>query len=134
MFLRKKYGNFAVFTLPMGIVSILSVSYLFGRIVYKVGDFLYSKIIQIKTIGFDLNIKLFSFDPFFISTQSFIFLIFSIYFLIIFAMIFGRKMTEGKWSLSLDMLYFFPIFITVTPFWLLKAIFNTILQRKPAWR
>ncbi|MFH1201220.1 MAG: glycosyltransferase [bacterium] len=134
VFLRKKYGNFAVFTLPMGIVSILSVSYLFGRIVYKVGDFLYSKIIQIKTIGFDLNIKLFSFDPFFISTQSFIFLIFSIYFLIIFAMIFGRKMTEGKWSLSLDMLYFFPIFITVTPFWLLKAIFNTILQRKPAWR
>jgi len=131
---RKKYGNFAIFTLPMGVISILSVSYLFGRIVYNAGDFLYLKIIQLKTIGFHFSIKTFTFDPFFISTQSFLFLFFSIYFLVIFAMIFGRKMTEGKWGFSLDMLYFFPIFLFIAPFWLVKAVYNTILQRKPSWR
>lgn len=134
VFLRKKYGNFAIFTLPMGIISILSVSYLFGKIVYNVGNFLYLKIIQFKALGFHFNIKAFSFDPFFISTQSFMFLFFSIYFLVIFAMIFGRKMTEGKWGFSLDILYFFPIFIIIAPFWLVKAVYNTILQRKPSWR
>ncbi len=134
VFLRKKYGNFATFTLPMGIVSILSVSYLFGRIVYQIGDFIYLKIIQFKTIGFNFNLKPSDFDPFFINTQSFIFLFFSIYFLIIFAMIFGRKMTEGKWGLSPEMFYFFPIFTLVAPFWLLKAVYNTILQIKPTWR
>ena len=134
VFLRKKYGNFAIFTLPMGVISILSVSYLFGRIVYKIGDFIYFKIIQFKTIGFNFNFQPSDFDPFFISTQSFMFLFFSIYFLIIFAMVFGRRMIEGKWSLSLGMLYFFPIFIVVAPFWLIKAVFNTILQRKPVWR
>ncbi len=134
VFLRKKYGNFAIFTLPMGVVSILSVSYLFGRIVYKIGDFIYSKIIQFKIIGFHFPTKIFYFDTFFINTQAFMFLFFSIYSLIIFAMIFGRKMTEGKWGLSLDMLYFFPIFIIIAPFWLIRAVFNTILQRKPSWR
>jgi len=118
----------------MGVISILSVSYLFGRIVYKIGDFIYFKIIQFKTIGFNFNFQPSDFDPFFISTQSFMFLFFSIYFLIIFAMVFGRRMIEGKWSLSLGMLYFFPIFIVVAPFWLIKAVFNTILQRKPVWR
>jgi len=131
---KGKYGNFAVFTLPMGIISILSVSYLFGKIVYNIGNFLYLKILQFKIIGFHFNSKVFDLDPFFVNTQSFIFLIFSIYFLVIFAMIFGRKMTEGKWVLSLDILYFFPVFIIIAPFWLMRAVYNTILQRKPAWR
>ena len=131
---KKKYGNFAIFTLPMGIISILSVSYLFGRIVYNLGDFVYLKIIQFKVVGFHFSVKNLNFDTFFINTQSFVFLIFSVYFLVIFAMIFGRKMVEGKWGLSLGMLYFFPIFTIIAPFWLMRAVYNTILQRKPAWR
>jgi cellulose synthase/poly-beta-1,6-N-acetylglucosamine synthase-like glycosyltransferase len=131
---RKKYGNFATFTLPMGIISIVSVSYLFGKIIYNLGDFLYSKIKLFETVGLNFNIKNFSFDPFFINMQTFIFLIILIYFLMLFAMIFGRKMVEGKWGLSFDMFYFFPIFTIVAPLWLLKAVYNTILQRKPAWR
>lgn len=131
---KKKYGNFATFTLPMGIISIVSVSYLLGRIVYSLGNFLYSQILVFKTIGWHFNIQTFNFDPFFLNTQSFVFLVIFIYFLVIFAIIFGRKMTEGKWSLSLDMLYFFPIFSIIAPFWLFKAVYNTILQKKPAWR
>ena len=131
---KKKYGNFAVFTLPMGVISILSVSYLFGSIVYNFGNFLYLKIIQFKTVGFHFTAKIFYFDTFFINTQSFIFLVFSIYLLVIFAMILGRRMTEGKWGISLNMLYFFSIFTILAPFWLMKAVYNTILQRKPAWR
>ena len=131
---RKKYGNFAIFTLPMGIISILSVSYLFGRIVYNLGGFLYPKIIQFTNTGFNFNAKNFSFDPFFVSTQSFMFLVLVIYLLVIFAIIFGRKMSEGKWSFSFNMFYFFPVFGIIAPFWLMKAVYNTILQRKPIWR
>ena len=131
---RKKYGNFAVFTLPMGVISIFSVFYLFGRVIYNIGDFLYSKITQFKIIGFHFHVKSYSFDPFFINIQSFVFLILVIYFLVIFAMVFGQRMIKGKWALSLDMLYFFPIFLFVAPFWLMKAVYNTVLQRKPSWR
>ncbi|MFA5840739.1 MAG: glycosyltransferase family 2 protein [Candidatus Paceibacterota bacterium] len=132
--LKKKYGNFSIFTLPMGIISIFSVSYLFGRIVYNFLDFIYSKIIQFEVTGFSFNLHKMNFDPFFINTQFFIFLVFSIYILVVFSMVFGRKMTEGKWGLSLDMLYFIPVFSIVAPFWLLKAVYNTLLNRKPSWR
>lgn len=131
---KKRYGNFAMFTLPMGVISILAVGYLFVRIVYNLGHFLYFKIIQLKIIGFDFSIKNFTPDPFFIDTQFFIFLVISIYLLVIFAIVFGRRMTEGKSGLSLDILYFFPVFGLVAPFWILKAIFNTFLHRKPSWR
>src|SRR3989338_4833852 len=68
---RKKYGNFSFFTLPTGIISIFSVGYLFGRIIYNLGDFLYSKFIVFKTVGFDLASSsnfISNFDFFFLNT------------------------------------------------------------------
>ncbi len=135
--LRKKYGNFSLFTLPTGVVSIFAVSYLFGRIIYTVSDFLYKKLIVYQTVGFNLNDShsIFSnFDPFFVNAKATIFLVICIYSLVIFSMVFGKKMAEKKWSLSLSMFYFFPIFSIIAPFWLMKAVYNTILHRKPAWR
>lgn len=131
---RQKYGNFAVFTLPMGLISILSVGYVFSKLVYTLGNFLYSKIIQIQTVGLSFKFKSLVLDPFFINTQSFIFLVIVIYSLVVFAILFGRKMTKEKHTFSLNVIYFFPVFGLIAPFWLMKAIYNTILKRKPAWR
>ena len=129
---KKQYGNFSFFTLPMGIISIISVAYLFGRIIYNIASFLYSKILVFNAVGF--TGRSFNFDIYFINIRSFMFLVILIYFLVIFAMIFGRRMAEGKWGVSLGMFYFFPVFSIIAPFWLLKAVYNTILQRRPAWR
>lgn len=131
---KKKYGNFSFFTLPMGIVSIVSVSYFFGWILYRLGHFLYFKIIQFETVGLNFNIKKLNFDPFFINTQPSLFLVVLIYCLVIFAIIFGRKMTKEKNIFSFYILYFFPVFGIIAPFWLIKAVYNTILRRKPSWR
>ena len=135
---RKKYGNFALFTLPTGVISIFSVSYLFGRIVYNFFDFLYSKFIVFQTVGFHINTSsnfILNFDPFFINTKSVMFLIIVIYSLVIFSMVFGKRMAEKRWSMSLSMLYFFPIFSVIAPIWLMKALYTTIVNRRPpAWR
>ena len=132
--LRKRYGNFSTFTLPMGIITIFSVSYLFGRIIYNLGNFAYSKILFFNTVGWQFGSQIPRFDLFFINTQSFLFLVAVIYSLMVFSMIFGRKMIEGRWGLSLDMLYFFPVFSLIAPLWLFSAVYNTILKRKPSWR
>ena len=130
---RKKYGNFSTFALPMGIISIFSVGFVFGNIIYNLGDFLYSKISTFNTVGWNFITQA-HFDPFFVNAKSLIFLVVFIYVATIFSMIFGRKMTEGKWTFSPSMLYFFPLFAIISPFWLIKAIYNTLLKRKPAWR
>ena len=131
--LRKEYGNFSLFTLPMGIVSIFSVGYLFGKIVFNVLNFIYKKFIVLQTTGLVFNNKV-TFDPFFIDTKMSLFLVAFMYLIIIFAMLFGRKMADGKWRFSLKMFYFFPIFSIIAPFWILKAIYNTLASRTPAWR
>ncbi|HBA46104.1 TPA: hypothetical protein DEQ22_02375 [Candidatus Nomurabacteria bacterium] len=132
--LKRKYGNFSFFTLPMGIISIFSVSYLFSRIIYSLGNFLYSKILVFDTVGWRFTTQASNFDLFFFNMQSFSFLVIVIYFLIIFSMVFGKKMAEGKWGFSFGMLYFFPVFSIIAPLWLLSAVYNTILKRKPSWR
>lgn len=134
MLFRKKYGNFSIFTIPSSIVSVFAVSYLFGKMIYSFGNFLFNKILEFNTVGFNFFSKSDFFDPFFINTQSLFFIAFVLYFLIILSIILGKKMVEGKWNFSLNMIYFILIFSVIGPFWLLKALYNTILSRKPAWR
>ncbi len=131
---NKKYGNFSVFTLPMGIISIISVSYLFSRILFSLGHFIYSKIVFLNLVGWHIAPKAYHFDPFFFSIHFTLFLSLLIYLSTIFAMVIGQKMVEGRWSLSFSMLCFFPVFGLIAPFWLFKALYNTLISRQPAWR
>ena len=131
---RKKYGNFGLFTLPMGVISIFAVSFLFGRIVYNVFNFVHIKILEFNTVGLNISINKPNFDPFFINTEASLFLMIMVYSLIIFALLFGRKMAKEKRILSWDTVLFFPVFGLMAPFWFLRALFNTIISRKPSWR
>jgi len=131
---RKKYGNFALFTLPMGIISIISVSYLFSRIIYGLVVFLYSKIVVLKTVGWNFTNLSLNADLFFVNIRSSLLLILAIYGMVMFAIILGRILTKEKNVFSFNTLYFFPVFGIIAPFWLLKAVYNTILQRRPNWR
>ena len=123
-----------MFTVPAGIVSLFTVSFLVGRLVYNFIDFVVYKITQYNTVGFDLSINAKLPDLFFINTDPFIFVTIFIYFLVIFSIVLGRRMIEGKWGLSWSTVYFFVVFSVVAPFWLMKAIYNTLISQKPAWR
>ena len=131
---KKKYGNFSVFTIPLNLISILGVGFLFGKMIYNFVNFLFSKIVEFETIGFNFTPKINYLDPFFINTQSLSFLAILLFLLIIFSIVLGKKMIGEKWVFSFSMVYFFIIFSIVGPLWLLKAVYNTILSRKPAWR
>jgi cellulose synthase/poly-beta-1,6-N-acetylglucosamine synthase-like glycosyltransferase len=130
---KKQYGNFSWFTLPTVVISIVSAGYLFSRGVYSFGSFLYSKIVELNLVGFHFSLKLSGLDLFFINTQSLIFVVL-LYSMIILSMVVGRRMAEGKWGVSLDMIYFFTIFTIIAPLWLMKAIYDTVLSKKPAWK
>ena len=132
---NKKYGNFSTFTLPAGIISVFSVSYILGRTIYSVGHFLYFKILQFQTVGFHLSDKAFHFDFFFLNVGTSIFAVVFIYFSLIFSIAFGRKLAEGKWSFPFDVIYYSLIFSLIAPLWIMKAVYNTVVSRRaPNWR
>ena len=131
---RKKYGHFATFTLPLAIISVISAIFLLVKMIYNIIVFLYSKFIQFNLVGFNLKIENFVPDPFFISVKSFTFLVILIYIMIIFAMLFGRKMSKEKNIFSFKILYFFPVFAIILPLGVIRGVYNTIISKKPAWR
>ncbi len=133
--MKKKYGNFSLFTVPSGIISIFAASYLFFRAFYYIISSIYEKFLKYNAIGFDFKINNnFNFDPFFINTESFIFIAIILYGLVIFSMVLGSRIARDKWSFSIDMIYFFLLFSVIAPFWLMRAIYNTITSKKPSWR
>lgn len=131
---RKKYGNFALFTVPVGIISIVTASFLFIKFLINFVKFIIKKIEYYSISGFEFSTQTSSFDPFFINTRSLLFLTIFLYMLVFTSMILGRKMANKKIPFSVNMVYFFLIYSVVAPFWLLKAIWNTIVAKKPAWR
>ncbi len=131
---KSKYGNFALFTLPTGVISIIAICYLFVQIAYNLGYFIYSKVIFFNIAGFSPSFSTRFLDPFFFDTNLSGFLVLFIYSLAIFAILFGRKMIEGKWVFSINMLYFLIVFRILAPIWFLKALYNTLLSKKPNWR
>jgi len=135
VWLRQKYGNFSLFTLPTGIISIIAVCYIFFRMAYGFFDFLYTELVKFQTVGFDFGSGIsFNFDPFFIEANTSLFLVLMIYSSVMFAIIFGGRMSDGKFKISLNMLYFLILFRVVAPFWIMKAVYQTIRGRAPAWR
>ena len=131
---KKHHGNFSFFTLPSVVVSILTVSFIFARVTYSMGDYLYSKFMEFKITGLYAVQSPAFLDPFFINTKAVFFIGVLSYFFTIFAILVGKKMAEGKWHLSADILYFFALFSVFVPIWFAKAAFDTIVSRKPSWR
>jgi cellulose synthase/poly-beta-1,6-N-acetylglucosamine synthase-like glycosyltransferase len=135
---NKNYGNFSFFTLPTIIVTFVMVVYIFSKTIYHFVNFIFSKVVQFQTVGFSLDSKIGNFDLFFLNTQTSFFLMIITYSLVIFSIIMGRHMikdTKEKWGFPYQILYFFIVFGVIAPFWIIKALYITVVSRRaPAWR
>ncbi|MES2315556.1 MAG: glycosyltransferase family 2 protein [Patescibacteria group bacterium] len=132
---NKKYGNFSTFTLPMGVVTILSVGYVFMKFFYGIGQFIFNKIVEVQAVGLPAWSN--SLDPFFINTRLSVFITVIIYSLLLFSIIIGSVMTRGtkeRRGFPYEIAFYLVIFGFLAPFWIMKAVYNTIISKAPAWR
>jgi len=131
---KKKYGSVAIFTLPSGIISVLGVILLSTTVVINIVKFISVKIVQVQTIGFSSLFHFgYKFEWFFVNTKAVLFLSVILYILVITSVLIGRKMSEGKVSFSISILYFIIIYSVIAPFWMLRAIYNAIFSKESSW-
>jgi len=132
---KKKYGTIAFFTLPSGIISVLSVVFLFAMLFFNLISFVIHKIVQIKAVGVGNTFlgSNFNFDLFFFDTKTIVFISIILYTSIIVSLLLGRSMLEGKPRISFDMFYFIIIYSVIAPFWILKALFNAARSKQSSW-
>jgi len=131
---KKKYGHFSFFTVPAGIVSIISATYLFGRMINQFSEAAQSKILALQTIGIYMPESAYNFDLYFFNTGVLLFVTVILFVLLITSIIIGKWMSEDRRLSPLNILYFIVIYSVVAPFWLMKALYNTIFAQKPSWR
>jgi len=132
MIFNKEYGNFAWFSLPSGIISILAVVFIFFQSIYSLVEFIAGKIIKIKTVG--LASAGSNMDWFTLNFNGVLFTMIISYILVTASLFIGNRLAEGKAKFSSDILYFIGIYSFVAPFWLMKAVYNTVFSKGTSWR
>ena len=131
---KKEYGTVALFTLPSGIISIFGVIFLTANIIGNVIQFVYHKIVQIQTVGWNNFFSFhYKFDWFFMNTKAALFFSIILYILVIVSVMIGRKMAENKSGFSLSIFYFVIIYSIIAPFWMLRAIYNALISKESSW-
>jgi cellulose synthase/poly-beta-1,6-N-acetylglucosamine synthase-like glycosyltransferase len=129
-----EYLNFSFFTLPSGVVSIIAVVFLSGTFLYDFIVFLIKKINQYATIGFHTHVHI-NFSLFYINTQTIFFVTIILYVLLIFSIVMGTRLNQQGKGFDWHIISYILIYSVIAPFWLLKAVWNTITgRRQPAWR
>mgnify|MGYP000228650417 CR=1 FL=1 len=135
---REKYGAFALFTIPAGIVSIFAAMYLFVFMIYTWAKVIIHKIIQIEAVGVNLptigDVHNFTFDWFFVSSHSLVIISVVLYAFVFTSLLIGSKMATGKFRPSFSMIWYLAIYSIIAPLWIVSAIINTLRKREPAWR
>lgn len=133
---KREYLNFSFFTLPSGIISIIAVVYLSVVFAYDAVLFVIKKITLYSVAGFGLHTGIhIRLDWFYINTQTVSFVTIMLYALLIFSILMGTRLNkQGRW-LDWHIIGYLIIYSVIAPFWLLKAVWNTIARRgQPAWR
>jgi len=131
-----EYLNFSFFTLPSGVISIIAVVYLSLVFLYDAILLVIKKITVYSIAGFTHGgVAHLHFDWFYINTQTVFFVTIFLYMLIIFSIVAGTRLNKQGHGFDWHILAYILIYSVIAPFWLLKAVWNTIARRgQPAWR
>lgn len=131
LFFKKKYGNFGVFTLPMAFVfmfyglyaSLFSVYLILKSIVLRAEEWM--------TVGVHPQVP--SFDMFYLNTTVMSFVVMIILTMFLIVLYIGNSLSDDKQELYKNFPFFFFLYPLFVPFFMGRAIFDTILSRKNEW-
>lgn len=132
---NKRFGNFGLFSMPMGIVSYFTVFYVFcWSWIYFVKS-VWLKMVSINAVGFGSSdiLNFLKFDLFFVDTRTIAFLVPVLYIFMIFSIVIGMRLSKSKVPFSSFVSYCL-IYSLFPPLWLMKSVYYTVTSKMPSWR
>lgn len=134
MIFNKKYGNVGMLILPMACISLLSVLFISCVTVYNIVKALITEFIKIKTVGWNLQWGLPNFDWFYVNTEMLALIGVVVATGSIFMIVMSKRMSEGRFDLGMDLIYYLSLYMFIAPLWIIKAAFNAIFSVRTSWR
>lgn len=132
LFFKKEYGNLGVFALPMATATIFTALYHISMFTVTSLTNVFEEITRVQIMG--IKFPSFEFDWFFFDTNITFFITAMLSVMTILLILLGKKLAEGKSNISLDLFYFLLFYPILAPFWLTRALYNTVASRKTSWR
>ncbi|MCX6701817.1 MAG: glycosyltransferase [Candidatus Zambryskibacteria bacterium] len=134
MFFKKQYGNLGMIILPMASISVVSVLFVSVVSIFNMLKSMINEFIKIQTVGFNLNWSSFNFDWFYINTEIIAIIGIIIAIGTITMILMSKRMSEGKFDIGMDLVYYLALYMFIAPLWIGKAAYNAIFSIKTSWR
>src|SRR6185295_15168491 len=131
-FFRPQYGHLGMVILPAAGFSIISSLYFFTNSVVNFVESIWDNIKYISTVG--LSFPSFNFDSFYVNTNIIMFVSLAGMIGLLFMIATSRKMGEEKYKFGLDSLLFLLLYTAISPFWMMRAVYNVIFLKETKWR
>ncbi len=138
MIFRPKYGNVALFTIPLGWIGIFMVLYSAFYSVFFLFKYLMAQFNYFRVFGYDFSFSILSVNDYveklFFSTNTISLLAIPLIISGLTFIIMGHRLSlEGSKSVRY-IFYFMFLWALIVPFWIAKALYNTITNRSISWR
>jgi cellulose synthase/poly-beta-1,6-N-acetylglucosamine synthase-like glycosyltransferase len=133
--LKKKHGTFSIFTVPIGLLSILTSMVMAFFLLWNLGTFLYTSIVKLIMTNFYMgHMGIPHINPFYFDMRplSLISALLIVSFLML--ALLGQKLGGKRAMPRVSFLYFMVIFNLMTPIWFGRAIYNSLVTREMSWR
>ncbi|MBI2048188.1 MAG: glycosyltransferase family 2 protein [Parcubacteria group bacterium] len=134
MLFRKRYGNLGVFSLPFALISLLIVLYTAFYVLWKIGDFLMTKIIEVATVGFLTPLQSIELSWFFVHTETISIIVFLSIFLFIILLSLSVVRVRGGMKLKTSDAYFILLYSLIVPLWTARAVVKLFSWVPVKWR
>lgn len=134
---KKEYGAFSTFTVPWGIMGFTSVVVFFFISLISMLANVWHSIQKLLATDFFLpsfSVNNFNVDLFFIDSRPLTFITLLLTLSVFGMVLIGMRMRQKRPIPNISFIYFIIIYSIVGPFWMLKAVYNTLFSKETAWR
>lgn len=134
MLLGRKYGHLSFFILPMALFAIVAALYFVLSTIISLVMRGINTAGQLSSVGWQFPQFNFNFDWFFFNTSIVTFVGITVIILTLSSIIFGRIIVKSSKILTTDLVWFFLLYSFISPFWLIKATYSTVMSKQTQWR
>lgn len=133
MYFNRKYGNFGMLVLPVGLLGFAAALYSALYILYNLISTLVARVSSMAATGIPLHLPAARIDWFYVDTSMLLFLTIAAAVLTFVAVLLGQRMAEAKLGVRHFVTYFL-LFGLIAPIWLFRAAWGALLAQESAWR
>ncbi len=133
MYLNKKFGNFGMLILPVGLLGFILALYVAGYMLYKIGHFIVTHLLDFFVTGIPVHAPTqLNLEWYYLNTSVMTFVIVAVLGMTLVAIAIGSRIAETKLGLK-SYLSYFMLFGLVAPLWLARAAYDTITNSERGW-